>query len=58
MAEGKMREKRDGWIEGKKGSVPASHGGFGQTSGGRQRLGASDWRKVRRRSGPQQHGDR
>ena len=41
-----------------RGSVPANRGGFGQTSGGRQRLGASDWRRVRRRNVPQQHGDR
>lgn len=39
-------------------SVPANHGGFGQTSGGRQRLGPSGWRKIRSRCGPQQHGYR
>ena len=37
-------------------SVPASHGGFGQTSGGRWILGASDWMRVGRRRGPQQDG--
>lgn len=50
--ETRRREREDrGRTEG--GQIPANHGGFGQTSGGRQRLGASDWRRIGRRRGPQ-----
>lgn len=45
------RERKEGWMD-RQSSVPANLGGFGQTSGARQRLEASDWRRKGSGCGP------